>query len=547
MTPDRFRRFDRSAEYDAIVIGAGLGGLACAAIMAKRGHQVLVLDQHYLAGGNATVFNRPGYEFDIGVHYVGDCEKGGQIPMVLEEAGVSVDFLPMDPDGFDTMVFPDGFRFAYPRGIDAFEARLLATFPDDAKGIKRYCSLVRQMFRLMRADNRPLRLLLTLPRVTTALKYLDKTLKEFLDTCTKNPRLYAVLCGPHMDYAVAPSRVSAPLHCGLIAHYLYTGACYPKGGGQVIADRLSEAIEAKGGKIMLRATVTKILVEDGRAVGVVFHNKHVGEQTVRARAIVSNADLKKTYAELLPAGAAKPKVAERVAGFEMAPGVGVVYIGARRDRLPKDIKNTNLWLFASDDVEADYKAIAAGRFCENPMAYVTFTSLKDPEADIAPEGIVNLQIMTAVPTGFAAWGVTPESFKDGTYRKRPEYLAVKAAFMERMIARAETAVPGLRDAIVYSEVATPLTHQRYTWASEGTPYGIACLPSQFNFNRPEARSEVKGLFLAGGSMRQGHGIVGALMSGRDAAKAAQKVLAGGKKKKSAARQLSRDTFTPVSA
>jgi phytoene dehydrogenase-like protein len=327
-----------------------------------------------------------------------------------------------------------------------------------------------------------------------------------------------------MDYAVAPSRVALLLHAGLITHYLVTGAAYPKGGGQVIADRLSEAVEARGGKIMLRATVTKILVENGRAKGVVFHNKHVGEQTVYAPVVVSAADIKKTFADLLPQDAVKPKLAAQVRGFEMAPGVGIVYVGARADKLPKDMKNSNQWIFAGDDVEADYRDVRAGRFCETPLAYVTVTSLKDPNYEIAPEGIVNLQIMTVVPSNLEAWGVTQAEFQDGSYRKSEAYAAIKEQLAQRLIARAETRFPGLSEAIVFREVATPLTHRRYTWASEGTPYGIACTPAQFMFKRPEARTPIKGFFLAGASTRAAHGIVGSLLSGRDAARAAQKAI-----------------------
>jgi phytoene dehydrogenase-like protein len=382
------------------------------------------------------------------------------------------------------------------------------------------------MLLLMRADNRPLHTLLAAPRALLALSNMGTTLARFLDGCTADPRLRTVLCGPHMDYGVAPSRVSVMLHAGLMAHYLVSGAYYPKGGGQVIADRLSEAIEARGGKVMLRAKVSRIHVENGRAVGVTFTNKHVGERTVKAPVVISNADIKKTFTELLPEGAVRKKTLDRVRGFEMAPGIAVVYLGVRAEVLGKETKNTNHWIFAGDDVERDYADIAAGRFCDEPLTYMTLTSLKDPTVEIAPAGVVNLQIMTAAPASFAAWGTTAPAFADGSYRHAPGYLESKAALRDRLVRRAESILPGLGDAIVYSEVATPLTHARYTWASGGTPYGIAATPAQFLFNRPEARTEIKGFFLAGASARQAHGIVGSLMSGRDAAVAALRSLGG---------------------
>ena len=524
MRTDRFRSFDPSVQYDAVVIGAGLGGLTTAAILSKQGRKVLVLDQHYVAGGNATDFKRKGgYAFDVGVHYIGDCGPGGAIPRVLEAAGVEQKFLPMDPDGFDTLVFADGMRFSYPKGIDAFEARLLETFPKEEQGVRRWTKFLRQVWRLMQADNQPLPMLAALPRSLYAVKHLNSTLEQVLDECTTDPRLRAVMCGPHMDHAVAPSRVSALLHAGLLMHYIADGAFYPEGGGQAMSDKLVAAVEAGGGKVLLLSKVERILVEDGRAAGVVFSNKHLGSVTVKAPIVVSNADLKRTFQRLLPDQAVPGKVKERVEKYEMAPGIAVLYLGVKREALgPEAEVNTNYWIFPNDDVEQDYQALREGRFVAQPSIYVTIATNKDPGQKVAPDGVVNLQIMALAPSDPKAWGVEGV---DGSYSKHPAYREKKAELQERLLRRAREVFPGIGAGVVYAEVATPLTHGRYTGSTNGTPYGIAATPAQFNAKRPGSTTHLPGLLLAGASTRTAHGVVGAMLSGREAARAAGKQLA----------------------
>jgi all-trans-retinol 13,14-reductase len=520
-TLDRFRTFDPAQRFDAIVIGSGLGGLTTAAMLSKHGKKVLVIDQHTVAGGNATIFKRKGYVFEVGVHYIGACGPDGLLKRVLRDAGVDVEFLPMDAAGFDTLVFPDGFRFAYPKGIEAFEARLLETFPQEARGIRRWTRFLRQSWKLIQADNRPLHILAAIPFSLHAVWHLNSTLDRVLDGCTQDPRLRAVLIGAHLDHGVAPSQVAAMVHAGLVMHYVSEGGFYPRGGGQAMSDALVARIESAGGKVLLLATAEKIEIENGRATGVTFFNKHVGRHTVRAPVVVSNADLKQTFSRLLPKGSMPASLVEKVNGYQMAGALVALYLGVKKEALGEAAEhNTNYWVFPSNDVEREYQDASGGRFSESSTIGITITTNKDPAQTIAPPGIVNLQLMALAPSDRALWGATAE----GQYRKEPQYQAAKKAFRDRLVRQASAVFPNLESGIVYEELATPLTHARYTLSSGGTGYGIALIPSQFNGARPGVVTPVSGLLLAGASTRNGHGVWGAVLSGRDAAKAALKLL-----------------------
>ena len=135
-------------KVDVAIIGAGLGGLTAGAYLARHGHSVAIFDSHYVAGGCTTMFQRRGkeglYNFDVGLHYVGDCQEGRPIPETLAGAGVEVDWLPMDPEGFDVFAFPD-FTFKIPGDRDLYRQRLLDLFPEERRGIDRFMRLLRDV------------------------------------------------------------------------------------------------------------------------------------------------------------------------------------------------------------------------------------------------------------------------------------------------------------------------------------------------------------------------------------------------------------------
>jgi phytoene dehydrogenase-like protein len=531
--PDATRRRQRNelpAEVDVAVIGCGLSGLTAGAYLARAGLRVACFDSHYVAGGCGTVFARSTphgrYHFDVGLHYVGDCGPTGTIPTILRDAGCPpVNWRPLDPDGFDTIVLPD-LEFRIPANLDLYHERLRAAFPRETRGIDRYVSFLRGVAdvgaRLDANGGRmtPGIIWRVLSKHRMLARYQNATIAQVLDGCTSDPALRAVILGQHGDYGLPPSKVAALLHAGLAVHY-FKGAVYPEGGGQTLADRLAAAIEAAGGTIHLSRGIGRVLVENGRAVGVeTAPRKNRETEQVRARVVISSADLVKTLRDLVPHDALPETWRRKLArGWESTSALFITCLGLAGDLRDIGMRNSNYWISKHLDIERAYASMGAGA-PEVHGAYITSASLKDPGTPHhAPPGHMSLEVMGLVSGKAAAWGLGAGEEQGWGYKRNEVYRGHKQRVEDALVDMLEKRFPGATERIVFRESATPMSHTRFTQATDGSAYGIALTPEQFGRGRPGYEAIFPGFHLAGVSTRDNHGIVGAMSSGRSAAKA----------------------------
>lgn len=502
-----------SPDYDAIVIGSGLGGLTTAAYLTTNGLRTLVLEQYDVVGGCTHVFRRKRrWEFDVGIHYIGDCGHDGLIPTVLRGVALDerIEFEPMDPDGFDTMLFPD-LSFRVPAGWDNYLERLAETFPAERAGLERCIGTMRAIAEeLHRTGAAGLTdLIRFVVRNRTTIRHGSRSLADLFDRCDLSQRPRAVLAGEAGNYGLPPSRASLILHAVLMDHYLRDGACYPKGGGQVFAAHLCDVIRTHEGSVRTQARVERILISSAKVTGVQLEG---GEQ-ISAPVVVSDADLKSTMLALVGPEHLSARTLGRVRGYRMSLPIFSVYLGVGvdlRERMP----NTNYFIYPDYHIESAYRALSSGQLPENMSAYLTAASLKDPtNPRLAPAGCSSLEIMTMAPAEHSFWGVGEGPAGGEKYRRNPTYLARKQEITERLIVEAERAIPGLGESILWKEASTPITHERYTLASGGTSYGIECSPDQFGPRRPRPQTEIKGLYLVGASTMFGHGVAGVMYGG----------------------------------
>ena len=323
--------------FDAIVIGSGLGGLVTAAYLCAMGRRTLVLEAHYVAGGNSQVFRRKNkgreYEFDVGIHYIGECGRDGSITAILNGLGLAerVVFRPLDPDGYSTLHFPD-LSFRIPFGWERYRSRLYETFPDERESLGAVLDVMQEVAltgqRLTRNEIHMADL------ATEAPNFLQAGLRPVTELFAEHrlsQQAAAVLLGEQGCYAVRPSETPVVMAAGLADHFL-RGAYYPVGGGQVIAGRLIEAIRAYGGEVRTRCPVHRIRIERGRVVGVVAGRKTQLPQEIDAPVVISNADVKRTFIDLVGENHLKPETLEHIRDLKMAVPLFCVYLGLDIDR-----------------------------------------------------------------------------------------------------------------------------------------------------------------------------------------------------------------------
>ena len=298
-----YRKWRPEGTYDAIVIGSGIGGLSVAALLAKHdGRRVLVLERHTTAGGFTHTFSRKGYEWDVGLHYIGQVGRGSMLRALFDEVtDGALEWAPMG-EVYDTVVIGNE-RWEYVTGRDAWRERLVEYFPDETGAIDSYLDRVReaigssQGFFAEKAVSAPLALLAGPWMRRRFLRHANRTVGEVLDGLTDNPTLKAILCAQLGDYGLPPARASFAIHAMVFNHYLGGGA-YPVGGSARIAEAMAPLIEATGGQIVIGAEVSTVLVEGGRAVGVWMADG----RELSAELVISDAGVPNTVFRLLPEG-----------------------------------------------------------------------------------------------------------------------------------------------------------------------------------------------------------------------------------------------------
>lgn len=468
-------------KYDVIIIGSGLGGLACGRILSEAGKRVLILERGTQAGGCLQSYKRKGFAFDTGFHYVGGLDEGQSLHAAFRLLGLlSLPWKRLDTE-FDRITV-GGQTFAFAQGFDAFTERLADDFPTERKALREYAELLQQVgTQQLNALN---------PQATDTFsptQLLDLNAYQYLKETFRNPLLVQVLSGTSLKTELR--RESLPLFSFLHGNSSYVESSWRlEGDSSLIVHTLVDAIRTEGGEVVCQAQVTELVERDGKLAYAVCDN---GER-YEADTFISNIHPAQTC-ELLKSNSSLKKSYRN-----------------RLNRLP----NT----FGMFTVSLLLKPQSVEYFNWNHYIYPKHTDVWAlPPTDDFVGGLLiccrageryTRQIDLLTPMNWTQC----EHWSDTHIGKRGNaYETMKQQWADKCIILAEEVIPGLRGYIEACYTSTPLTYRDYTQTPEGSAYGIRkdCNAPLSTWLSP--RTPVPNLFLTGQNLML-HGVHGVTMT-----------------------------------
>ncbi|MBT1699709.1 NAD(P)/FAD-dependent oxidoreductase [Fulvivirgaceae bacterium PWU4] len=478
--------------YDVVIIGSGLGGLACGAILAKEGYQVCVLEKNKQIGGTLQTFVRDRIIFDSGVHYVGGLDKGQNLYQLFKFLGImdKMKLRKMDEDVFDAVLFADDPKvYRYAQGYPNFISTLVKDFPEEEAAIRKYCDAIKDVCSKFPLYN------LRSGDYFEKVGVLEIDTQTFLESITSNKKLQNVLAGTSLLYAGVPYKTPFYVHALVINSYIESSWRFVDGGSQ-IARALSKEITSRGGKILKNTKVVKLKEEGGELTYALTEN---GDR-FEAKLFISNVHPHNTL-EMTESDMIKKAFRNRLRGLENS--ISTFYVNIVLKKNSFRYINHNYYYFAENDAWCVLNYTQ-----ENwPLGYALFFTASSRNDEYA-EGVT---LMTYMRYGdVKQWEHTFNTVSNEVSRGE-DYEAFKKEKTERLFDLVEKRFPGFRQAVETYYVATPLSVRDYIGTDDGALYGVVK-----DYREPmrtfiSPRTKIPNLFLTGQNLNL-HGVLGVTVS-----------------------------------
>jgi len=503
---DANREQTSKENWDVIVVGSGMGGMAAAAALSKTGHKVLLLEQYHTLGGLTHSFSRDGFTWDVGIHYLGGLAPDDPEKDLLDWLSATpIEFASMGAV-YDTLHVGDCEPLRLSRPYEAQELDFKARFPEETEAIEGWMDAMRKgreatmTAAQVRAMPAPFGGGIKWWKRKELDKWCRRTTEEVARSLTDNEDLIHALTAQWGDFGGRPSTASFALHAMAVGSYLESGAWYPVGGSAAFAEHILPTISAGGGEARAGVKVTSLLMEDGRVVGVTTAD---GE-TIRADRVISNIGARETVEHLLPKDCDHHDWIEDIRALDPNIAHFSLFLGFEGDVEAAGATRANHWIYPAGVVDALWEDAPEGT---PPGFFVSFASLKDPAHDPGPNQKHVGEVLSLTDwSTVERWAMEPPGARGSDYRD------FKQRVEQKMFEQFENYFPDLAKLVVHRELATPLSTVSATGHYQGAFYGLDVTPKRLFSEALRMKTPIKGLYLAGQDVCA-PGIAGALWGG----------------------------------
>jgi phytoene dehydrogenase-like protein len=480
---------------DYLIVGSGLSALVFAALMAKSGKKVQVLEAHEHPGGFGHTFTMAKkYQFNAQLHYVWNCGEGQPVNQVLKKLNLDqkVTFERYDPDGFDHMRMP-GYSLQIPSNSEKLIQRLSDLFPQNIKQIRNFILEVNKTSEGLERLARPIifsQLIRNLGSVFCALKYLHSTLQDVFDQFQLPLEAQTLLALQWPDFLLPPNQLSFYAWVILFTGY-QKGAFYPTKHFESVINSLVKVIEENDGEVLLNHEVTSFILRDKAVMGVKAKNSR-SQQTKEfiGNKIICNIDPKKA-AKMIGLDNFSKTIRQKL-DYDYSPSNFMAYCVVQDiDLRDYGFGKWNTFHSGHRDLNEAFEQMYVKNDFSNPSFAITTPTLLTQEYPDCPEGCQIIEFLTVANYGY---------FKQLRESDLKAYRQKKEEILESILDVVEkNYIPDLRKYIVFKITGSPTTNERFCWCPQGNSYGSSLTPQNMGMGRLNDETSLKNFYFCNAS------------------------------------------------
>jgi phytoene dehydrogenase-like protein len=503
----RMQKLHIKDKYDVVIIGGGISGLTSAALYSRFGMSVCLLEMDARPGGYVAGFRRKDYRFDSAIHWLNQCGPKGYVTQVFKAIGT--DYPKAEVQKKIRRYRGGDVDYLVTNTPDDFMEDLIRDFPKDEKGIRKFFKHAKRIAKSFDNYNRISRTMDTMNLFEKAIRGMkmlnfaipfiphisyhgDEGVKKGLSKYFKEPKLIQL-------FAAEPDLLSCLIPIAWA--YIEDFQTPPEGGSQTFAEWLLHVIREYNNDVFFKSRVTQVLVEDGKTTGVRFDHRG-NEFEVKAKYVIAACDVETLYERMLPEGTASPKMIDNLRNAELYASAVTLNIGLNCTAESLGFGEEMIYL-ANQDPSLTRKEHGNGDPLTSGIHMLAATTR---DKSLAPAGKGTLTVF--IPGFIDQYDRWKTEFDEhGNVVRGEAYNNLKQEIADILIKRIERELKiCLKENIAYLDIATPITHERYTGNRGGTMMGARPGKANMQANVAHYKTPVKNLYLSGHWAELGGGV-----------------------------------------